>query len=249
MTQPTQPTQPNPQDCAGMRVELGGYVLGALDATEAAVVRGHLAACPRCRAAHEELTPLPRLLSNLSAEDAEGSADAAGAVDDPSEFQAAGVERTLWRVCGERRDARRRRLVAMGVAAALVVVVGFGGWAASRWALGQSPSPPMAGGSAAIGEAVKWTAADDNRTVDAEVTMVPVPWGTRVDLVLRGVERGKLCHLVIVDNDGLEWSAGSWEVAYDGGVTWSGGVGVDAERIREIVVYLPDQDPLVTLHG
>lgn len=243
MTPPTMPA------CERIRVELGAYVLGALDPVEAAAVREHLAACPQCRAAYDELTPLPRLLSTVSSEEAERSANPTGTGEHPSEFDAAGVEHTLWRVRGERRRARRRRFAAMTAAAALVAVVGVGGWAASRWAMPQQPEPPVAGGSTTVGEPVKWTAVDGTQTVDAEVTMVPVPWGTRVDLVLSGVERGKLCHLVIVDRDGEEWSAGSWEVAYDGGVTWSGGVAVRADRIREIVVYLPDQDPLLKLHG
>jgi anti-sigma factor RsiW len=49
---------------------LGGYVLGALDADEDAVVREHLALCPACAREHEDLAGIPVLL------DLGGSADA-----------------------------------------------------------------------------------------------------------------------------------------------------------------------------
>lgn len=240
-------TPPTTPDCERIRVELGAYVLGALDPAGAAAVREHLATCPECRAAHDELTPLPRLLSSVSVEDAQRATESPDADGARGEFEAMGAERTLWRVRGERRRARRRRFLAVASVTVLVAMVGVGGWAASRWTLPAQPA--VVDAPTSVGDPVTWTAADDSRTVDAEVTMIPVPWGTRVDLVMSGVERGKLCHLVIVDSSGEEWSAGSWEVTYDGGVTWSGGVGVRAERIREIVVYLPNQDPLLTLRG
>lgn len=251
-------------DCARIRPALGAYVLGGLEPVEAADVRTHLATCAECRAAYDEIAPLPRLLSMVSAAQAEaGLGDAtdsripndpkgfAGATDvnDPTELSVeSGVAGTLARIRVERRRAQRRRVVTLVAAAAAIAVVGIGGWVTSRWTM-PDPSPVADGPAASVGEPVRWTATNPDRAVDAEVTMVPVPWGTRVDLTLNGVERGKLCHLVIVDRNGAEWSAGSWEVAYDGGVRWSGGVGVRAGDVEKIVVYLPNQDPLVTLQG
>src|SRR5690606_32136763 len=58
-------------DCARIRPALGAYVLGGLEPVEAADVRTHLATCAECRAAYDEIAPLPRLLSMVSAAQAE----------------------------------------------------------------------------------------------------------------------------------------------------------------------------------
>ena len=49
--------------CDELRHSLGAYVLGGLDADEAAAVRRHLEDCPDCAAARDALEPLPGLLS------------------------------------------------------------------------------------------------------------------------------------------------------------------------------------------
>lgn len=49
--------------CEQLRPAIGAYALGALDPDEAAEVRRHLEACPKCRAEHDALASLPGLLS------------------------------------------------------------------------------------------------------------------------------------------------------------------------------------------
>ena len=49
--------------CEHLRSAVGAYALGALDPDEAAAVRRHLETCPECAALHDELAPLPGLLS------------------------------------------------------------------------------------------------------------------------------------------------------------------------------------------
>ena len=49
--------------CEHLRTAVGAYALGALDPDEAATVRRHLESCPECAAVHDELAPLPGLLS------------------------------------------------------------------------------------------------------------------------------------------------------------------------------------------
>jgi hypothetical protein len=49
--------------CEHLRSAVGAYALGALDPDEAAAVRRHLEVCPECAAVHDELAPLPGLLS------------------------------------------------------------------------------------------------------------------------------------------------------------------------------------------
>lgn len=50
-------------DCAAIRPDLGGYVLGGLEPHEVAVVETHLAGCAACRAELDDLAPLPPLLA------------------------------------------------------------------------------------------------------------------------------------------------------------------------------------------
>ena len=46
------------QDCARWHGELGAYVIGALDTTERAAMKRHLAACLECHEAYEDLLPV-----------------------------------------------------------------------------------------------------------------------------------------------------------------------------------------------
>ncbi|OPG11974.1 anti-sigma factor [Microbispora sp. GKU 823] len=60
--------------CEEVRISLGAYVLGALDAEETAEVEAHLETCAACRAELAELSGLPPLLARVSAEDIERAA-------------------------------------------------------------------------------------------------------------------------------------------------------------------------------
>jgi hypothetical protein len=53
-----------------LRTSLGAYVLGCLEPTERRLVDDHVRDCDACAGELRELTPLPRLLAVLSAEDA-----------------------------------------------------------------------------------------------------------------------------------------------------------------------------------
>jgi anti-sigma factor RsiW len=57
--------------CGEIRLELGVYVLGAIEATDRSAVDAHLARCADCRDELAELAGLPRLLSRVAADDAD----------------------------------------------------------------------------------------------------------------------------------------------------------------------------------
>jgi anti-sigma factor RsiW len=57
--------------CGDIRLELGVYVLGAIEAADRSAVDAHLACCPDCRYELAELAGLPRLLSRVAADDAD----------------------------------------------------------------------------------------------------------------------------------------------------------------------------------
>jgi hypothetical protein len=83
-----------------MRQAVGAYALGALDPDDAAAVRRHLETCPQCAAEHDELAPLPGLLSL--------AAGAEKAVNEP--LSPAFEERLLDAYARENAASPRRRL-------------------------------------------------------------------------------------------------------------------------------------------
>jgi anti-sigma factor RsiW len=94
-------------------MDLGAYVLGALEPGEQERIRAHLAECPECAAAYAELEGLPRLLDLAVVADT--------GEDDP--LPPAIEERVLDRFARERREQRPRRRwrprIAFGVGGAL----------------------------------------------------------------------------------------------------------------------------------
>ncbi|MEA2440546.1 MAG: hypothetical protein QOH76_1970 [Thermoleophilaceae bacterium] len=69
--------------CEDCRTLLGGYVLHALEPSEAEAVRQHLAACSACAAEHGELMGIPPML------------DVAGEVEAPAEHPPAALEEAV----------------------------------------------------------------------------------------------------------------------------------------------------------
>ena len=63
------------RECAGIRSQLGVYVIGAISPEDRAVVVRHLAACEPCREELANLAGLPGLLRRPSARDAAGPRD------------------------------------------------------------------------------------------------------------------------------------------------------------------------------
>ncbi|MEV7966553.1 zf-HC2 domain-containing protein [Sphaerisporangium sp. NPDC088356] len=240
--------------CEDVRMSLGAYMLGALDADEMVQVEAHLATCPDCRAELDEISGLSALLARVSEEDIEQAASPPHAV----------LDRLI------SASARRHRVnrVVFGLAASLVAVV-LGG---SAWlALGQprdatttaagAPAASSAHGSAsqrveddsARGELFAASpepsimlkdepspspvsARGGNGRIHAELTLTPGDKGTTVEVVLSGVPTGTSCRVTAVGTDGTQSPAGSWTIdAADyrsGPATFTGSTELTIDRIR-----------------
>ena len=126
-------------ECAGIRVQLGIYVFGAITPADRAPVVRHLATCPNCRDELVGLAALPGLLLRPPAVAAAYSSGhlAAAPGQDPGP---ALVNRTLGAITQRRR--RRRWLAA--IAATALTAAAAAGWA-TYLAVPAAPSPAASG--------------------------------------------------------------------------------------------------------
>ncbi|GLW22254.1 hypothetical protein DI270_002990 [Microbispora triticiradicis] len=116
--------------CEEVRISLGVYVLGALDAEEAAEVEAHLETCAECRAELAALSGLPPLLALVSAEDVERAAAPPRAVLDRL-------------VAASAKRGRRSRVLLALAASVVVAAVGGTAWLSAA----QTSSQDTAAGS------------------------------------------------------------------------------------------------------
>lgn len=160
-----------------VKISLGIYVLGALDARETAMVEAHLDTCDECQAELAELSGLPPMLGRVSAADVEHAAAPPRAV----------LDRLL--ADSARRNRRLRITRTMLGLAATVAIVTWGGVALINSATPETASSTAAGAAPAAtsaeqaprleyGEADSPTAARDAQSDaagsgPAEINMAP----------------------------------------------------------------------------
>jgi len=125
--------------CAGIRVQLGIYVFGAITPADRATVVRHLATCPNCRDELVGLAGLPGLLLRPSAIAAAFSSGDLAVVS-RQDLQQALVNRTLGTITQRRRRHRRRA----AIAATALTAAAAAGWA-TYLAVPAAPSPAASG--------------------------------------------------------------------------------------------------------
>ncbi|WNI15266.1 zf-HC2 domain-containing protein [Actinacidiphila sp. ITFR-21] len=224
-------------------VDVGAYLLGALDDAEMTAFEEHLAGCDECGARLDELTGVVPVLDELRGD---GGA-AAGYGDPPGD---ALLEKLLRQVAEERRRAGRRRLVAVAVAAVLVV----GGPTVAVLATGSG-----GGRGAPVATA---TFAPDQRSASNPVTgasavvgITDKKWGTAVDLRLKGVYGPFICSLIAVGRDGSNQTVATWSVPHGGygtgahprPLTVHGAAGLRVAQISRFDVRTSDGKLLVSV--
>jgi hypothetical protein len=204
-----------------MTESLGPYLLSAVDEEERARVEVHLSRCATCRAVADELRPVPVLLGRVHVDDLEPP-------DPPAHL--------LDRLLATRiQSRRRRRLVAMAGAAALVA-----GLAVTIVVeAGDGPSSPP--------ETIALTAQDTSEDVTATAWLTEREWGTEVRLRLVGVEAGEWCSLIVHDRDGSTETAASWTVQYGEDVDVPGATATPLEQISALEVVTGDGARLVSI--
>lgn len=188
-------------------VDVGAYVVGALDPDDHADMEQHLSTCEVCRGELADLAGLPDLLGRLTPAEAEQSAGAT----------TPGLLEGLLTRAGQRR---RRRLGLAAAAAAVVVAGGVGAGVAASTAGG----PPH------------WQFAAAAGPVSAQATLRSAPTGVAVDLRLHGVPAGTQCRLVVVATNGGHVGAGTWYASYAGQATVTETAATQRDRIASLRV-------------
>lgn len=199
---------------------LGAIALGAED-RERHDLENHLLTCSVCRAELDELREVSALLRLVDVEDviAPVSAEPKGAPDDllgrvlavmaaesAETAEAAGTANTAETAETAEREARplRRRRARLLVAVAAAVVFGLGG---AGVAISGLDSPAV--------RPVELPVASSKLGVSATTSLLDQPWGTRIEMGLRGLPDGSSCRLVAVARDGGTETVAAWHVNYE----------------------------------
>jgi Putative zinc-finger len=193
----------NAPACRELRQLLGVYVVGAIDAAERSVVDNHLAQCQGCREELAYLAGLPALLGKVPVAEAERINDQALglAAEEPGGEL---LDSLLSRVAVRSKTRRWRSMLAVAAAA----VIGVAGAAGVTTAISQP----------AVAAAEVVHAVDPNTHVWAQVKYAHVPWGTVMQVKVRGVPVGTTCTFWVVGQDGHRFMAGTWRVGTSYGV-------------------------------
>ncbi|WP_051950632.1 anti-sigma factor family protein [Actinacidiphila yeochonensis] len=223
-------------------VDVGAYLLGALDDAEMTRFEEHLAGCEECGRLLDELAGVEPVLAELRD-------DGIGWVEPPGGD--AMLHRLLARVAADRRVRRRRRVVAVAAAALLVV----GGPAIAVVATEAGTGGTPAAVTTVGGE--RQSATNPATGVSAIVGVTDRTWGSTVDLRLTGV-RGPLdCHLVAIGPHAVRQTVASWRVPEEGygtgahpePLTVSGTTGLHKDAIKRFEVRTSGGTLLVTVPG
>lgn len=200
MTTPDHPDRPDRPDGAHRRLReaLGAWVLGALDGPARREVEAHVATCPDCAVEVAALSPLPGLLSRVSAEDVVDGRLVVHPGLRPRMAAALGaVEASV-----HQRLARWRATAVVAVAVAAVAALVAGAAVLVDRADTAAPADRLvAPVRAQVAEAV---------STRGEAAALAWEWGTTVELDLQALPDRDTYVLWAVATDGRREQAGTW---------------------------------------
>jgi anti-sigma factor RsiW len=211
-------------------VDVGAYVLDALEPDERQQLSDHLPTCAVCSAELRDLQRLPALLALVPAP-TDGEPAPAPV---PSELAFRRLQRSATGARPTRHrappDSRRRWLL---IAAAVVVLGGAG----------------AAGVAATAGPAVPSTVSASAGALHVQASITPAAAGSRIALTLRGVPAGQQCQLRVQAGDGHWETASTWTADYEGEAHVTGTVGIPRDDLQRLVVRTLDGRTLVSMPG
>jgi hypothetical protein len=215
------------------------YVLGSLSGNERREFEAHLATCPRCSAAVAELSGIPALLAQLTAEEVE-------ALDDPTtevppmrpEVLDTLVQKVEWR----RRRTRRFSVITLAAAAAVLAIA---------LVVGILPGIRGQGDDQQMASAVTMSKVAQT-PINAAITLTGFGWGTRIDMVCtygdyasHGQETTEHLSMVLVGHNGTQSEIASWVGVNGATALPSGNTTLQKDQIKS--VQLVDSDTRAVL--
>lgn len=215
--------------CEQVRLDLGAYVLGALDPAERMAVDEHLAHCGDCRTELVGLAEMPALLGRLSEAEA-----ADGLAVDPSP----GMLNDLLDTVGAERRRTRRRTVLSVAAVGIAAVIGSG-----------VVTGVVVGGGSGHSTVTTTVAAQGvvAQGVAATADLRSASHGTAINLNISGVRSGERCRLLVVDSTGRQQVVSEWQVDYEGAAQVHATADVTPKKVTQLRVVTVDGAGLADL--
>lgn len=215
------------------------YVLGSLSGSDRREFEAHLASCPRCSAAVAELSGIPALLSQLTAEEVE-------ALDDPEPdvppLRPEVLDTLIAKVEWRRRRTRRISYFTLAAAAAVLAVA---------LVVGILPGIRGSGNDEPMASAVTMSKVAQT-PINATVTLTGFGWGTRIDMVCtygdyasRGDATTQNLSMVLVGDDGTQNQIATWVGVNGATALPSGNTTMQKDKIKS--VQLVDTDTRAVL--
>jgi anti-sigma factor RsiW len=215
------------------------YVLGALSPPERTAFEAHLRTCPSCAGGVTQLAGLPGLLAKVPVEEV---------IDPvPVPLPQTLLPRLLREVAARRR--RRRWVTGLSAAAAAVVIATGAGVVGSSLAPDQRPATPPAAAATAPGRDL---VAVVPSPVTASVAMVPMTWGTRLDLrcgyyAYGGGSASREYTLVVHDRTGRSQQVAAWQALPDKELSLTAASSWHPRDIADVEVQAPGGRALLRL--
>jgi hypothetical protein len=215
------------------------YVLGSLSGAQRREFEAHLATCPRCSAAVAELSGIPALLAQLTAEEVE-------ALDDPATeappLRPEVMDSLLAKVEWRRRRTRRFSMITLAAAAAALVVA---------LVVGVLPGLRGGGDDGPMASAVTMSKVSQT-PINATVTLTGYGWGTRIDMVCtygdyasRGQATTENLSMILVGHNGTQSEVATWVGVNGATALPSGNTTMQKDQIKS--VQLVDTDTKAVL--
>lgn len=195
-----------------MSIELGAYVLHALEDDEDEQVRRHVVDCDLCQDEVRDLSFTASLLALLSLEDL-------------AELEQLDELGQLGHMEGAPRAERRRPRRRILLAAAAVVLTALA-----------IPAARVLDHPASAPSATVIRASDPGTNVTAAVTLARAESGTRVNLSLSGAYPQGWCALVAHSRDGRTDTAATWRADASGTAHVTGTTAIPTTRLSELDV-------------